>query len=494
MKFKLRLLYYVLFQIVLLLTSIFILYPYRDTEKWDTFIFMAGYGTIICVIITIILCIMQKSIFTPLILIFLSFWIFQFGLPIVYVFVENYRNFYINLFDYKTIINGSIYSLFSIQIFAISVSLVLMKANKKSKSIFEKVKWLNETKLVSKAALVLFIFTGIIALPLIFYSAYATVTQGFFVAGTRSYLSSNAIFRLVQTFFFPAGLLFLCFNDVKTNICGKVVAITLLMYCIFQMVAGDRTNGLTGVLVLIYYYFFATKDNEFTKSKKIKGMFRQMMFGVILIAVVILLVYIAKARVSDVKLSIKEVVTDGIFKSFFAELGFNFTTICFVMKYVPSITNFQYGLTYLSSIVCLIPKSIDPTGIITSLSERLGEVWLFNINQTQYGGLLDFGVGFSVIGESYYNFGWYGCLVFFIIGWIVAVLLGKNINKCNKFEKYIQLVLLLGFLTFPRRQVYDMLKDIEYNVFFIYIYISFIYYVILKNSPKSKLKRGNNNE
>lgn len=470
MKINSRVFCYVFFQILLILMSIGILVYYKDTTTWENFYFLCVYGTIICVTLNIILCIIQKKIFTALTLVFMSFWIFQFGLPLVYVFVENYNNFYINLFDYKTIINGAIYSILSIQIFALSISCYLMKERKRISSVFEKINWIDNTKIVSKAALYMFLVTGIVAFPLICYSAYSTVTLGFFAASTRSYLSSKVIFKIAQTFFFPSGLLFICFNTNKRK--QKIVTSIILIYCAMQIIAGDRTNGLTGVLVIIFYYVFANK--EVSKKKK-HSIITEILFGAILGVIVIVLVYIAKARVSDTRITFSEVLSNGIFKSFFAELGFNFTTICFVMTYVPYITKFQYGLTYISSFLCLIPKSLDPTGTISLLSEGLGEMWLYNINQMHYGELLNFGVGFSVIGESFYNFGWYGILCFFVIGWIIASLLGKDLNKCNGFEKYIQLVLLLGFLTFPRRQFYDMLKDIEYGVIFIYIYICIMY-------------------
>lgn len=66
------------------------------------------------------------------------------------------------------------------------------------------------------------------------------------------------------------------------------------------------------------------------------------------------------------------------------------------------------------------------------------ETWLYNANKYKFGNLLDFGVGFSTIGESFLNFSWFGLIVIFILGFIICkmisrdlknVLIGKNMFK-----------------------------------------------------------------
>lgn len=73
--------------------------------------------------------------------------------------------------------------------------------------------------------------------------------------------------------------------------------------------------------------------------------------------------------------------------------------------------SYRYGLTYLDSLVLLIPKSIWPDRPL-DLSERF-------IRERLAGWQPGMGMGYSLLAEAYLNFGWLGCLIqYALLGFI----------------------------------------------------------------------------
>ena len=162
----------------------------------------------------------------------------------------------------------------------------------------------------------------------------------------------------------------------------------------------------------------------------------------------------------------------GVLESLIEEMGFNFTSICFTKHFVPEVENYRYGLSYFYSIICLFPKSLDFTGAVSYSFNELPEIWLGNTLHNAYGTTYDFGVGFSVIAESYFNFGEFGWILVLIQSLIINWLIDDNEYYNNSlFGKYIQLVMLYSLITYPRRSINTLFKTIEYSIILVIIII-----------------------
>lgn len=463
----------IIVQLFLFIGSVIGLIHFLNATQFSAFIILCKLGLMSCIVSTAILVGIYRNLFHPVIVIFMSFWIFQFGLPIVYALTPGYSNFYINLFDTQVLIKAAVYSIWCIQIFALGL---LFKSRQSSGHhvIFEHTYWARDTAFVQKVSLYSFFILYVIVLPLVLYSALLSVKYGF-NAQTRSLLANNAIFRMVQAFYLPVGFLYVCYE--KSNPARNRIVLLLLLVAILQLVAGDRTRGMTTIVGLVYFKVFLEKE-----TSKSYSVWKQVAFAGIGSILVFILVFIAQSRVSTTATTVSAVLSGGVFQDFFAELGLNFTTIAFVMSYVPSNSSFSLGGTYLGAIVTIIPKSIDPTGTIAKIAENTPEHWLFDINRNIYHGTLDFGVGFSSIGESYLNFSYLGIVAILILGFIVSGLLSSNPHK-NSWVKYVQLIIFISLLTFPRRGFYDFVKSIEYSLFV----LAFAMWVLHSAWKRSKL-------
>ena len=465
-------------QIIFVFLSLFILILKRGNSS-QNFIFWSQYGTIICILLLILLCYFQKKIVTSLNLVFFAFCLFQFGIPILYAIDQDYNNFYMTLFSDQILEKAAIFSVISIQIFSIGVYLGMPWNDKK-----KKIRVLRKTSrktfgerfeenryIVSQAALILFIITGIVVIPLSLSAAIKSIASGSISIDFRRTLTSNAFLRFMQEFFFPSGLLYLCFSESK-NI-KKIIKSVYVFVAILMLLVADRNGGLTALAVIALYHTYYENIDE---RKNVKFS-RKVQFIVLAFIILFLLIFISQARSG--KVTSINMLYKNMLRYFVGELGFNFTTICFVMKYVPSHYPFQFGLSYIIAVLLLIPSSIDIFGFNNKFASKTGAVWLHNMNMASGNTFLAFGVGFSIIGEAYFNFAWAGVIPILLIGILVAKFLGENKRHSCQWSQYIHLVALLGMLTFPRRQFIEFLKSVEYSVVFMGLYLV-IYIKILK--------------
>ena len=415
-----------------------------------TFAKYSRFGVVVLLLDLVLFCIAQKRIVTIQTLFLMLFVLFQFGLPIVYAFNPKHYNFYMTLFSEKTLISAVKYTIFAIQTYIIIATCVISNRNHAEKK--GKVgKWtrtiLTHPRDVEDAALLLFIITAIVAVPVNLWSAVRALTAGVAIGNLyRGAMAANGLTRFLQ----------------------KVVVAVYLVVALSMVLVADRSGGVTALIVCALYYYY-TGD----KRKRKKN------------TLVLIGVGVALAIVSSAVASIRsgESSQSGISLLFSAleEMGFNFTSLCFVMDYIPSRTSYRLGMSYIVALILLIPKSLGLGAVYPKLQSYLGETWLWNANNLYGRDFLSFGVGFSMIAESYYNFSWCGLVVMIPLAVIITHLL-KEKNFENAWSLYIRLALMLSFFTVPRRQFQSVIKAIEYSVFFMALYL--LVYIGTKRKDK----------
>lgn len=437
------------------------------------FVLYARFGILMILIAGISFLAVHDKIVSVQTVFILLFVLFQFGLPVVYACMPEYFNYYISLFDKKILIKAIKYTILSIQTYIFCTSLVIVADSGKKKKRTGG-RWLaiieSHTKSVEVAALYLFCFTAAVVVPVNMASAVrAVLAEGAIVNMFRGAMAANGVTRFFQEFYFPSALLYLCFSSSAQR--KKIVGFFYLLVSFSMVLVADRSGGITALVVLAFYHFYTSENKK--QGKQI----------ILLVASGIILA-VASSVIAAVRISGDDIgsALDGrILLNVIEEMGFNFTSLCFVMDYIPSKTGFRYGLSYFVSFILLIPKTFGLGSVYPALQSCLGETWLWNANRLYGRKFLDFGVGFSLIAESYYNFSWAGIFVMIPI----SVLITKIINDDKAgtaWRLYIRLALLLSLFTVPRRQFLSILKGIEYSIFFMIVYL--ITFIGLRRTEK----------
>ena len=441
----------IIIETVLLIISCLFLKPGTGFSQSIAMNVLSLYGAIITLITWLLVVFTTGSFFSNLSFIFLSFVLFQFGIPILYGLDPSYNSEYMNLFSGSLINSAEEYTIFCIQLFAIGLTLALIFFSGKRKLIFAKTNWANNTELVEKAACIMFLFSALLYFPATLYGALVL----------HSRFSMSSIVGLAKQYYFPSAFLILCYTKNKKLI--KIIYIMILLECLLSMLTGGRTEGLVPLMAFIVYWI-----NYRNNKIKFSMLTKKILMVISLFIILVLLEYIAKVRVSSSSVSITDLFQGNNFiESFIGELGFNFTSLLFVMSGI-GLVGYKWGGSYLGAFVGLIPNSIDFTGIVNYFFNNLsGSTWI----QNTYGPKLGFGVGFSLIAESYFNFSYYGCVMILVIGITMGAIFAKSPSNCNNWEKYVEIALLIGCLTVPRRDFYQFLKQIEYSIFLMALYL-----------------------
>lgn len=123
-----------------------------------------------------------------------------------------------------------------------------------------------------------------------------------------------------------------------------MVAVYLVVALSMVLVA-DRSGGVTALIVCALYYYY-TGD----KRKRKKNTLVLIGVGVVLAIVSSAVAFIRSGESSQSGIS--------LLFSALEEMGFNFTSLCFVMYYIPSRTSYCLGMSYIVALILLIPKSL----------------------------------------------------------------------------------------------------------------------------------------
>lgn len=410
----------------------------------------------------IILINLQNNIFTIANISYAVFMMFQFGIPFLYVINPDYYNFYTTLFDEKILNNSVIYTTLCILFWCMGIIVCISNCDsRRYKILFSRFPIMNDAQYIRRILKYLIVITGLIVIPLFTYYAFLTLQNGF-SQEIRRMLSSNALFRFGNAFFLPACILYRCYSTRMYCRIIKAIDIPFLYICGASLIIGDRTTGISWLLVFFYDIY---SNYQGKRNKVILDIL--LCLGIFLVG--ILSAFIAYNRVASTgeQMGILEIMRAGIFTRIIEELGFNFYSISFVNLFVPSSYDYQYGLSYIYSFLSLIPSTFDFWGVKENIVNPTQ--WLLLANHSEFGSLLDFGTGFSFIAETYMNFTWLGCAVSFIMPLFLRNIFGPYIVS-NNWERYVLLIFIFILITFPRRSLVESLVVVEYAIFFLGLY------------------------
>ena len=133
------------------------------------------------------------------------------------------------------------------------------------------------------------------------------------------------------------------------------------------------------------------------------------------------------------------------------------------------------GKTYIGAVIGILPSSLDVLHIqdywngFTQLEDFLTNYYSF-----------DFGVGYSLFAESYYNFRWFGLVVLFLEGLLFGKLFNLDSACTGSWKKYVPIALFSMLITIPRRDIVFLSNYIALCVIAPYILI--VLYATIKNS------------
>ncbi len=402
-----------------------------------------GILSILLIFVTIIIWILKyKKINTPMFYFLLISYISWFGNIVLKAFeIDVAGKNAIDNFNDEMLVNKSI--LFSIIGYsAMAVGAFLVTDKRKIENNYETIQNENLRKSIIIVA-VLMIAVGMPQYCMNLINNIRTAFEGAYMDIYKTSNDGNAIQNIMQSFnmFFVPGLIFLviaCKDNKKiVNISIGIVLLNLIL----AFISGARGGAIALLLTLFYLYT--------TQIKKIKVR-NYIVLGILAIIVMRLFNVVAVFRdepdknIDTLVKSFEETNDSGLILSTVEDLGASIFSLYHTINIVPSSQGYAYGYTYFASVMAVIP-SLFMGGISFSNEASLAEWLMKKLN-------LDYGPGYTILAEAYYNFGMFGFLAMFAIGMLFSQIFEvKNLESNDKkilHSAIVTIAMYICLLTF----------------------------------------------
>ena len=289
------------------------------------------------------------------------------------------------------------------------------------------------------------------------YAAYYTV------------LESRSVFLTalgyIDDYYEPCLLLLLIAYREKREYRLFIIGL-MLIETICQLYIGGRSGAVMTVLgiVLAIHYFV----KPFSRKNVIK-------FGALGYVGLALLNAIEETRniigreIEDIIAVIGTSFFDTI-GHFVGELGWSMSSTVWTMMLVPSSAPYRYGSSYLASLLVPIPNlgfwKVHPAKIYANVGDWLEQALNY-----------DHGIGYSMIAESYINFGWTGLIVMFVFGVILVSFLArvKRVDvESDMVGATFQILIIMTIMkSLVRSSFSNSMRSIAYVLIPIYLFITY---------------------
>lgn len=316
------------------------------------------------------------------------------------------------------------------------------------------------------------ITTSIIAPIVIFQKATEAVTSAAY-GYTALYYGTNATqggyLQIISFLFFP-GLVALLVGSGFSKVTTRNVLLIFGLYAFLGLISGDRGSWLYSLILLVWLL------------RKQPGRKKRSMVGIIIVGIIgiYLLSVITAARNSGGVWSLSasdfaeafKLENSPIVDAFF-EMGWSMGIITFFLAKGNGI--YPYTNTYITSVLGAISSDfLIKLGIPQIL---LGD-WF-----SQEYLRIEWGTGFSMIGEAYVNGGYVGGFLYMmmfgiIIGLVLRMFQTHSEISAEPIKAFVAVAFTNTILGFPRAAVYLLVKEFVYGICPILV-IAFILKLVL---------------
>lgn len=268
------------------------------------------------------------------------------------------------------------------------------------------------------------------------YVAYATL------AGSTGFLDDFAYLII-------PGVTFMLTSRKMSHNTAKVFTVLMcLMFLVIMVFSGSRKTQLFSILTIFICYRWVYGKHKIKPTSTISVS----ILGFLLLN----LIYIIREYRTNLAQILPEFIKSienfdfikKIFGETFAETGLSMYSVVSIVKYVPSVFHYEYGLTFFRAVLAILPLgSLFPTFFSKGFST-------FLINK--YTGIP---VGSSLIGDFYWNFGLIGAL---IVSFFFGILLSKvgTLKYNNNYSEPIYFSILFIIFIGIRAGIMDITRPL----------------------------------
>ncbi len=436
-------------------------------------------GTVTFIIAILLWKLVTDTAFCPYVLFLSSFFIFQFGQSCLNLLGIEYEEFNLfHLFSEDVLLKAIIFTALSIATFNLG-ALINVTIRKKItvNSKVPEMKQMATKKAMKQIGWLLFLVSTPVAFYFIILKAIMSLQYGYGVIYSYDF-GANSILIFVESFFLPSAYMLISIH-VKDIFKAKMFTIIIALYAVISLLTGSRTLFIMIVLTLIWLWNSIIRPFNWRKVSKLAVM------GFFLMLVISAFENFRGVEEKEIG-TLAEAFSNSLSQNpvidSIGEMGGSMSPLLMIMQFMPDSLSYRLGDSYLYALFSLLPNLFNFMGTVhPSREHAMLDVWLGN-----YLGL-SYGPGFSMVAESYYNFGWFGIGISFVWGVIIAKLLGYNSSEKlseNPIRLFIILAVISTCFTLPRIHTLYFVRT-----FFYYIAVPFLGIILLRNKHLKSMRQ-----
>ncbi|MFD2331457.1 O-antigen polysaccharide polymerase Wzy [Cohnella sp. GCM10020058] len=419
---------------------------------------------------------MTGKLFSPYIFFLISFYFFSFGQGILNSFGIKYRPWDLySLFDSLVLLKAHYYTIVGITflhfgaMFAYEKKVLYTEDKSDISSIVE------ASRIV---AVILMLASSYFFFSSLLNNLKASMLNGYmslYDYSRNQYTSTSLTTNLILTlklFFVPS--IFLILLLYKNSLIRLLTLITLMFSIVASFAAGLRTDA-AALFISALILWLSNKEKLKIKQLIVIGISGLSLFS-IFTAVGVLRGESSRDGKTIFLVFLHELITNNPVVNTIGEMGGSMFPLIKVTELLPQSFAYKYGESYISALLAVFPNfMIQPFISRVSLPNWLMET----LN-------MDYGPGFSLLAEGYYNFGVFGACFMALIGFVFLKCLNLDAHwKRFNIIKPAFISVMVYFLIASARG--DML--LLFREFIFYVIGPLILIFIIQNIQDSLRKR-----
>lgn len=272
--------------------------------------------------------------------------------------------------------------------------------------------------------------------------------------------------------FFYVGILTILFLSGNHKNRARFILISVSLWEIATMLSGGRMDAISFVIAMVYVYI--TKV-ERPRAKHVVLAF-VILYG--LSAVMSAVATIRRNGAFDAGMLgsyiLASIGKDNPIVSMLVEMGGTFISLGSSIDNIPSYHPFGYGKTYISTVFSIIPAYESHIADIKDL------IYIYAFADHAY-------LGGSWLGETFYNFSWFGCLFALVWGKIIGrfeTIIKHDETNGSYLGSVFIVVFMYYMILYARDYFYRFTTTIQ--VFIVCVFVCLLPKLTLKTALKKR--------
>ncbi len=305
-----------------------------------------------------------------------------------------------------------------------------------------------------------------------FFILYMAMNGGFSAA--KAALSSIPDFLVTYSNFSVIGISLLLISLKNKERMRNILFIITVLYFLIVMLSGRRSESVAYLLIIFYIFVSNRRKKIKLKDYLLIGMLGFFLLG--MLRAIVLIRNLGTKDLNGIFSAIERVFTvDNVIFEALREYGnTGYTAVCVITKYLP-IYGISFGKSYIYGLSAVFPNVFGLAGELTresAFAEILQKTGSLSQYYTNIGG--------SFIGESIFNFGIFGGVLFILfVGTFISKFsdgFDRSLRTGNIFNLSFSMLIAFAAIYWTRDYFGGRIREVVWGALFVWLVLEFFHF------------------